>query len=85
MSTGAKAKALVLVLLVVLLAVQAAPALAYGCHRGSYNAYSGDTIDSIAARYGLRPSTLARLNGLPVDDAVMTGQTFITPDCRRRR
>lgn len=72
--------------MLVILTAQAAALNAYGCHRSTYNAYRGDTLASIAARYGVRrPATLARMNGLPVDDAVMVGQTLQVPDCRQRR
>jgi len=40
---------------------------------------SGDTLNSIAARYGVSPSTLARANGITNPNRIYIGQRLVIP------
>jgi len=46
---------------------------------GTYVVRSGDTLNSIAARYGVSPSTLARANGISNPNRIYIGQRLIIP------
>lgn len=45
--------------------------------KGSYTVYSGDTLYSIAKRYGMKASELARINGISTSTALSIGQRLI--------
>jgi LysM repeat protein len=46
---------------------------------GTYVVRSGDTLNSIAARYGVSPSTLARTNGISNPNRIYIGQRLVIP------
>ena len=54
---------------------EAAPAPAHS--NGTYVVRSGDTLNSIAARYGVSPSTLARANGISNPNRIYVGQRLV--------
>ncbi len=47
---------------------------------GTYIVQRGDTLFSIARRYGTNVGTLQRLNGLPNPNQIRVGQVLIVPD-----
>lgn len=55
------------------------PALAPGPNSGAYVVQGGDTLSSIAQRYGLTTAALASANGLSMDSWVYSGQTLSIP------
>lgn len=80
--TRVAAVALVLLALTVLSAAfiphaEAAPTSANSS--GTYVVRSGDTLNSIAARYGVSPSTLARANGISNPNRIYVGQRLVIP------
>ena len=54
---------------------EAAPAPAHS--NGTYVVRSGDTLNSIAARYGVSPSMLARANGISNPNRIYVGQRLV--------
>jgi LysM repeat protein len=46
---------------------------------GTYVVQTGDTLNSIAARYGVSPSTLARANGITNPNRIYIGQRLVIP------
>lgn len=55
-----------------------APRPTYGC---LYNVQYGDTLSSIAARYGSDTSTIASLNGIANSNWIYAGQLLRIPGC----
>jgi LysM repeat protein len=54
---------------------EAAPAAVTS--NGTYVVRAGDTLNSIAARYGVSPSTLARVNGISNPNRIYIGQRLV--------
>jgi LysM repeat protein len=70
---------LVLALLSVVLVPHAEAAPAPATSNTTIVVRSGDTLNSIAARYGVSPSTLARTNGITNPNRIYIGQRLVIP------
>jgi LysM repeat protein len=70
---------LVLTILSVALVPHAEAAPAPATSNGTIVVRSGDTLNSIAARYGVSPSTLARANGITNPNRIYIGQRLVIP------
>ncbi|NJM51761.1 MAG: LysM peptidoglycan-binding domain-containing protein, partial [Sphingomonadales bacterium] len=51
----------------------------------SYQIQRGDTLSSIAARFGTDVATLAAANGIRNPDRIYAGQSITVPQGRRRK
>jgi len=70
---------LMLVILSVTFVPHAEAAPAPETSNGTIVVRSGDTLNSIAARYGVSPSTLARANGIANPNRIYVGQRLVIP------
>jgi LysM repeat protein len=70
---------LVLALLSVALVPHAEAAPEPATSNGTIVVHTGDTLNSIAARYGVSPSTLARANGITNPNRIYIGQRLVIP------
>lgn len=70
---------LVLAILSVALVPHAEAAPAPATSNGTIVVHTGDTLNSIAARYGVSPSALARANGITNPNRIYIGQRLVIP------
>ena len=70
---------LVLAILSVALVPHAEAAPASATSNGTIVVHTGDTLNSIAARYGVSPSALARANGITNPNRIYIGQRLVIP------
>ncbi|MDR7543428.1 MAG: NlpC/P60 family protein [Armatimonadota bacterium] len=75
---------LVVVSLVLITAVPAAASPAHQSSGQRYTVRQGDTLWSIARRYGTRPEALAAANGIALEDTLAIGQILRVPAAHER-